>query len=70
MGQKAPIASRREITRHYAIDVQAPIIQEQEMKKSDFDGLMRSMKEAQTFLRTGKLKGGKIHIPAQIDAAA
>jgi putative transcriptional regulator len=40
------------------------------MKKSDFDGLMRSMKEAQTFLRTGKLKGGKIHIPAQIDAAA
>ena len=40
------------------------------MKKSDFDGLMQGMKEASGFLRTGKLKGGKIHIPADIDAAA
>jgi putative transcriptional regulator len=40
------------------------------MKKSDFDGLMKGMKEASTFMRSGKLKGGKIHIPSEIDAAA
>jgi putative transcriptional regulator len=40
------------------------------MKKSDFDGLMKSMQEAGSFLRTGKLKGGKVHIPADIDATA
>ena len=40
------------------------------MKKSDFDGLMQGMQEAQSFLRTGKLNGGNIHIPADIDAAA
>jgi putative transcriptional regulator len=40
------------------------------MKKSDFDGLMQGMKEASAFLRNGELKGGKIHIPADIDAAA
>jgi putative transcriptional regulator len=40
------------------------------MKKSDFDGLMKSMQEAGSFLRGGKLKGGKVHIPASIDAAA
>ena len=39
------------------------------MKKADFDGLMQGMKEAGSFLRTGKLKG-KLHIPATIDAAA
>jgi putative transcriptional regulator len=40
------------------------------MKKSDFDGLMQGMKEGSAFIRTGELKGGKIHIPAEIDAAA
>lgn len=40
------------------------------MKKSDFDGLMKGMEEAGSFLHTGKLKGGKIHIPPQVDAAA
>jgi putative transcriptional regulator len=39
------------------------------MKKSDFDGLMQGMKEASTFLRGGKLKGGKVHIPSKVDAA-
>jgi putative transcriptional regulator len=40
------------------------------MKKSDFEGLMKGMKEASDFIRTGELKGSKIHIPAEIDAAA
>jgi putative transcriptional regulator len=40
------------------------------MKKSDFEGLMKGMKEAASFIRTGELKGGKIHIPVEIDAAA
>jgi hypothetical protein len=40
------------------------------MKKSDFEGLMKGMKEADSFIRTGELNGGKIHIPAEIDAAA
>jgi putative transcriptional regulator len=40
------------------------------MKEADFDGLMQGMKEAGAFIRTGELKGGKIHIPAEIDAAA
>ena len=40
------------------------------MKKSDFDGLVASLNEAGEFFRTGKLKGGRIHIPAEIDAAA
>jgi putative transcriptional regulator len=40
------------------------------MKESDFDGLMQGMKEAGNFIRTGEIKGGKIHIPAEIDAAA
>jgi putative transcriptional regulator len=40
------------------------------MKKSDFEGLMQGMKEASSFIRTGELKGGKLHIPAEIDAAA
>jgi putative transcriptional regulator len=40
------------------------------MKESDFDGLMQGMKEAGSFIRTGELKGGKIHTPAEIDAAA
>jgi putative transcriptional regulator len=40
------------------------------MKKSDLEGLMKGMKEADSFIRTGVLKGGRIHIPAEIDAAA
>ena len=40
------------------------------MKKSDFDGLMQGMKEGASFIRNGECKGGKIHIPAEIDAAA
>ena len=40
------------------------------MKKSDFEGLMQGLNEASSFIRTGELKGGKIHIPAEIDAAA
>jgi putative transcriptional regulator len=40
------------------------------MKKSDFDGLMKSMKEAQHFMRTGKIPGGRVHIPKEIDSAA
>ena len=40
------------------------------MKKSDFDGLIKGLKEASDFVRTGKLKGGRIHIPRAIDAAA
>jgi putative transcriptional regulator len=40
------------------------------MKKSDFDGLLKSVEEAGAFLRGGKLKGGRIHIPREIDAAA
>jgi putative transcriptional regulator len=40
------------------------------MKKSDFEGLMQGMKEASDFIRSSELKGGKIHIPAEIDAAA
>jgi putative transcriptional regulator len=45
-------------------------VQERKMKKSDFDGLVASLNEAGEFFRTGKLKGGRIHIPAEIDAAA
>jgi putative transcriptional regulator len=40
------------------------------MKKSDFEGLLQGMKETSAFIRTGELKAGKIHIPAEIDAAA
>jgi putative transcriptional regulator len=40
------------------------------MKKSDFEGLMKGMKEANDFILAGELKTGKIHIPAEIDAAA
>ena len=40
------------------------------MKKSDFDGIMQGMKEESAFIRTGELKGGKIHIAAEIDSAA
>ncbi len=40
------------------------------MKKSDFDGLIKGLKEASGFVRAGKLKGGRIHIPRAIDAAA
>jgi putative transcriptional regulator len=40
------------------------------MKKSDFDGLMKSMEEARHFARTGKIPGGQVHIPKEIDSAA
>ena len=40
------------------------------MKKPDFDGLMKGLKEASDFARTGKLKGGRIRIPRAIDSAA
>ena len=40
------------------------------MKKSDFDGLMQGMKEGSAFIRAGELKGGKVHVPAEIDATA
>jgi putative transcriptional regulator len=39
------------------------------MKKSDFDGLLKGMKEARQFARTGKVLGGRIHIPKEIDTA-
>lgn len=40
------------------------------MKKSDFDGLIKSMEEAKHFMRTGKISGGNVHIPKDIDSAA
>jgi putative transcriptional regulator len=40
------------------------------MKKSDFEGLMKGMKEAGNFIRTGELNGRKIHVPAENVAAA
>ncbi len=40
------------------------------MKKSDFDGLMKSMEEARHLARTGKIPGGRVHIPKEIDSAA
>lgn len=40
------------------------------MKKSDFDGLMKSMEEARLFLQTGDPKYGRVHIPKEIDSAA
>jgi putative transcriptional regulator len=39
------------------------------MKKSDFDGLLRGLQETGEFLRTGKLKGGRIHIPDAINVS-
>lgn len=40
------------------------------MKKADFDGIMRGLKEAGTFLKGEDLPGIRIHIPAVIDVAA
>lgn len=40
------------------------------MKKSDFEGLMNGLREAGDFARTGKRKGGRIHVPREADAAA
>ena len=40
------------------------------MKKSDFEGLLKSLEQAGEFLKTGKLNGGRVHIPPEIDAAA
>ncbi len=39
------------------------------MKETDFDGIMQGMKEAASFLQSGNLTG-KLHVPADIDAAA
>jgi putative transcriptional regulator len=39
------------------------------MKKSDFDKLLGSLEEAGAFLRGGKLKGGRVHIPDAINTA-
>ena len=39
------------------------------MKKSEFDGLLNGLQEAGEFLRSGKLKGGRIHIPDAINTA-
>ena len=39
------------------------------MKQSDFEGLLKSLEQAGEFLRTGKLNGGRVHIPKEIDAA-
>ena len=40
------------------------------MKKSDFEGLMKSVAEAKKFARTGKIAGGHIVVPKEIDVAA
>lgn len=40
------------------------------MKKSDFEGLVKSLGQAREFIHKGKLNGGQIHIPKEIDAAA
>ena len=40
------------------------------MKKSDFDGLLKSLEQARHFARTGDIGSGRIHIPKEIDAAA
>ena len=40
------------------------------MKKSDFEGLLKSMGQAREFINGGKLNGGRTHIPKEIDAAA
>ena len=39
------------------------------MKKSDFDGMMRGLAEAQTFARGKKPPGTRIHIPKDVDVA-
>lgn len=40
------------------------------MKKSDFDGLLKSLKQARGFARGKAAKGLKVHIPADVDVSA
>ena len=40
------------------------------MKKSDFDGLVKSFGQARHFVKTGEIGGGRIHVPKDIDSAA
>jgi putative transcriptional regulator len=40
------------------------------MKKSDFDGLLKSLKQARSFARGRTPKGLKVHVPAEVDVAA
>lgn len=39
------------------------------MKKSDFDGLVKSLKQARKFASGKPVKGMKVHVPADIDVA-
>ncbi len=39
------------------------------MKKPDFEGLLKGLGQARHFARTGKLQGGRVHIPAEINVA-
>jgi putative transcriptional regulator len=40
------------------------------MKKSDFDGLMRGLKQARAFAKGKPVKGTRVHVPDRIDVAA
>ena len=40
------------------------------MKKTDFEDLLKSLEQAKEFVRTGKLAGGRLYIPPEIDSAA
>ncbi|NJM30992.1 MAG: helix-turn-helix domain-containing protein [Rhizobiales bacterium] len=40
------------------------------MKKTDFDGLLKSLREARSFARGRTPKGLKVHVPADFDVAA
>jgi putative transcriptional regulator len=42
---------------------------ESEMKKSDFDGLLKSLKQARRFAAGKPVKGMRVHIPSNIDVA-
>lgn len=39
------------------------------MKDNDFDGLVKSLGEARDFARGRKVKGFKVHVPADVDVA-
>ena len=40
------------------------------MKKENFEGLMRSLSEAQAYARGEPVPGLRIHVPEQVDVAA
>ncbi len=40
------------------------------MKKSDFDGLVKSLKQARRFASGKPVKGMKVHLPAHFDGAS